>query len=253
MIGIKPGQMIHTKEGYDVEVLEYKNSTRILVRHLDNGYEQEVNAVSVRQGAIKNPYHPTVYGIGYLGVGEYRSRVNGNRPKVYSLWVAMLKRAYSPKSLAARPTYQGCYVCKEWHNFQNFAEWYYQQPNSGKEGFTLDKDLMVWGNREYGPSTCSLVPQEVNKLLTDHGNARGALPIGVIVNPKGLYIAQLSVHGSRVKFGPYSTVEEAYAVYKMEKEKHVKKVAIKYKDQLHRKVFDNLMEWEVTNDLQDTQ
>jgi hypothetical protein len=39
----------------------------------------------------------------------------------------------------------------------------------------------------------------------------------------------------------------------MEKEKHVKKVAIKYKDQLHPKVFDNIMEWEVTNDLQGTQ
>lgn len=242
---IQVGDIFKTNSGDDIVVVDYVNSKDITVRFLDkHSYTKKTNYSNVLKGKVKNPYRPSVFGVGFYGVGQYKAKDGNKITKVYNTWKGMLERAYCEKSLEIRPTYSECSVVEEWHNFQVFAEWYYKQPNAGRKGFHLDKDLLVYGNKEYGPNTCSFVPCEVNSLLTDCRCRRGDLPQGVGKHDDKYY-ACTSINGKNKYFGRYSTPEEAYEVYKQEKKKQVKIVAERNKSNLHPKVYANLMRWEL--------
>ena len=66
-----------TSEGYWMEIVEKIDRDRRRVR-FDNGYEVEVFIQAIRIGEIKNPYHLSVYGVGYFGVGEYKDNNKEN-------------------------------------------------------------------------------------------------------------------------------------------------------------------------------
>lgn len=195
-------------------------------------------------GKTRNPFKKRVYGHGYIGVGPHRSSVNGRQTDAYCIWFSMMKRVYSEKNHLKYPSYKGCSVCNEWHNFQVFAEWFYQQPNHDKQGFHLDKDLIILGNRTYSPDACSFVPQEINKVLSDCRVKRGQWPAGVYKN-KGFWKASIRINGSKEYLGIYRTPDEAYNVYKQAKEKYVREQAEKYKDVIHPTVYQNLKNWEL--------
>lgn len=80
------------------------------------------------------------------------------------------------------PTYIG--ITNGFKSFQDFAEWatnqygYLHKDKSGMY-WQLDKDLKVYGNKEYNSETCIFVPQRVNSLLLTSNNSRGDWPIGV--------------------------------------------------------------------------
>lgn len=87
----------------------------------------------------------------------------------------MLERCYSIKLQERYPTYRGCTVSKEWLTFSNFRAWMVTQDFEGKQ---LDKDLLIEGNKVYGPETCVFVSGSVNRFTTDRGAARGEWLIG---------------------------------------------------------------------------
>ena len=238
---IQVGDVFTTTEGYQVKVLEYINYKNINVIFCDTGYKKTVRGQELKNGHVKNPFKVSVCGIGYFGHGPHKSRINGKKTRAYITWSSMLRRCYSEKSLEIKPTYESCSVVKQWHNFQNFASWYYKQKNSDKIGFELDKDLMVLGNDEYGPSVCSFIPHKINSILNDCRAARGQYPLGVH-KFKGSYVALIS-NGTRKQkhLGYYRTADEAYEVYRDAKEKYVREEAEKYKEVLHPKVYKNLM------------
>ena len=129
-------------------------------------YKVDAHITNINNGTIKNPYHRNIYNVGYYGEGKYKSSYSkGKMSEVYSDWNEMLKRSYSEKLHIRRPTYIGCEVCEEWHNFQVFAEW---AENTGSlyKGWHLDKDLLSKGSKLYSPETCVYLPQSINSLLT---------------------------------------------------------------------------------------
>lgn len=74
----------------------------------------------------------------------------------------MLARCYDDETQKKNPTYVGCIVCDEWHNFQRFAKWYEDNhPRDGKK-YHIDKDIKVKGNRVYGQDTCIFVTPKQN-------------------------------------------------------------------------------------------
>jgi len=133
----------------------------------------------------------------------------------YRKWRNMIERCYSEKSHKAHPTYIGCSVAKEWLLFSNFKQWMMDQDWEGRE---LDKDLLVHGNKIYSPETCVFVNSDTNRLLTDHGRARGDLPLGVVRSGK-VYRSTCNNKGVRVSLGAYSSSAEAYEAYKKYKSK----------------------------------
>jgi hypothetical protein len=143
----------------------------------------------------------------------------------------MISRCYGPQKLR-QVTYAGCTVCDEWHNFQAFAEWNTQQRGYG-EGWHIDKDLIVKGNKVYQPDRCCLLPPDVNTFLLRRQNDRGPWPIGVTLHREsGRFFAQLSVDKHQIVLGTFDNPDDAYAAYKAGKEREARKLAEKYKDQI---------------------
>ena len=247
---IKTGDIFNTNEGGSVVVREYRSSYDIDVMHMDSHrYIDTVQAGNLRRGNVKNPYHKSVFGVGFVGVGIHKRsyRFKNNKKTAYDAWVEMLRRCYSHKYQAKYPTYIGCTVYNDWHNLQTFAEWFHKQPNSDNTGFHLDKDLRVAGNKVYSPNTCSFVPYQINGLLTDMGALRGKYPIGVCAHGKGFRV-QMSINSNLLRLGTYTTPDIAFSVYKKAKEANVRSMAQEWQDHLHPDVFENLIHFNATED-----
>lgn len=137
----------------------------------------------------------------------------------YGAWKAMLQRAYGAKEHARRPAYQGVTVCEGWHSFMTFRRWWLEHY---REGWELDKDLLIPGNREYGPAACLYVPAWVNLMTTDRAAARGALPIGVD-GVRNRYRARCSnpISGKQEFLGHFPDPLSAHLVYQAAKLTHV--------------------------------
>lgn len=201
----------------------------------------------------KDPYEPTLCGVGYLGEGKYRTtewcsiKNRTVQTPAYDSWTKMMKRCYSEWYLAEYPTYRGCSVCEEWHNFQVFAEWYYKNFYTiGSERMELDKDFLVQDNREYGPKTCVFIPQSLNTMVTGRSSVSRKTPKGVTIS-NGAYVATLNgtllrvvegkleltplgerKKGKAIKIGTYDTEAEAFLAYRTVKEEYMREVAYQY-------------------------
>lgn len=184
-------------------------------------------------------YKLNICRVGFTPKGEYDSS-----DPAYRLWIGMIRRCYDKKSLELYPSYKGVEVCEDWHNYQNFAKWAYQQWNAFKDGFNLDKDLLVVGSKIYSPDTCSFVPREINSISITRRNHRGDLPIGV-VSKAGKYSAKISIFNKVVHLGTFDCMIEAFKAYKKAKEDHIKELANIWKHVLSDTVYSNLMTWEV--------
>ena len=127
-------------------------------------------------------------------------------------------------------------------NIDSFANWFYDETNGYKEGYQLDKDILKKGNKIYSPETCCFVPQEINTLLVKNDSKRGNLLIGVRKNGNG-FQARLNINGDTKIIGTYSTQEQAFLVYKEEKESYIKYLADKIKDNISPKVYNALINY----------
>ena len=114
--------------------------------------------------------HRTVEGI---GINDADYHVVLEKCPYYQVWISMIQRCYSPRSLSLYPGYVGCSVTHEWHTFSIFKSWMESQDWQNK---VLDKDLRVKDNKVYGPTTCIFVSQKINSLLNTQKGKRGALP-----------------------------------------------------------------------------
>lgn len=203
-----------------------------------------------KKGNIKCPYEKRTFNVGYLGEGKYKYSENGKHTKCYKTWLKMLYRAYSPKYMQEHPTYIECEVHSSWHNFQVFAEWYYDNfYQIEKEQMELDKDILCKGNKIYSTDTCVFVPHRINTLFTKSDNKRGDCPIGVTYNKPGkIYETYCGMNGKRKYLGCYKTPEKAFEVYKQYKEKYIKQIAEEYKDKIPEKLYNAMYKYEVEID-----
>ena len=197
---------------------------------------------SAMQSSKSKRFKPTVQGVGYLGIGKFKSRdsVTQKQTLEYKTWIDMLKRCYNKDYQESKPTYKGCTVCLEWHNFQNFAEWYTSQEHYSK-GYQLDKDWLVEGNKIYSPSTCVLAPKTINSLIVDNAAKRGKYPMGVVYNKKNRnFNAQININKT-VKLGVFQTAEEASKAYQKAKKNRIKEVALEWQDLIDERLFNAMM------------
>lgn len=160
------GQKYTTNEGYEVVVIDYIDKNTVLAKFVDiPDYHIWTNSTNLRNGQIKNPYHKTVFGIGYYGVGNFAARKNTVKTEEYIKWFSMFNRCYNEKVHMQLPQYKGCSVAEEFHSFQNFAEWYRKKIYPSEYKLELDKDLLIDGNKIYSPSACCFLPKEINTTL----------------------------------------------------------------------------------------
>lgn len=233
------GEIHINNNGDKLTILKYKGNFRYLIKFDDNTEINGVRYYHIKNGSVKNPNAPIAQGIGYLGIGKYNSK---KHKLAHRKWSHMLERCYSEKYQIKKPTYIGCSVSENWLNFQVFADWFYDENNGYKEGYQLDKDIIKKNNKIYSPETCCFVPQEINHLFIKRDSKRGVLPIGVRKNGNG-FQARLNINGNVKHIGTYSTQEQAFLVYKKEKESHIKNLADEIKNNITPKVYNALINY----------
>lgn len=229
------GQIFHTKQGYDIKIVDYMDVHNVIVQFVCDGFLKLTSMSAIRKGLVWYPFERNKYG-GYAGNGIYNQ---GNSKQVNSIWFNMLQRA-TPEFWADErfKKYTGTKICAEWYNFQNFAEWYYWYRSflnpSDEYKYQIDKDTLQWGLPEkiYSPYTCTIIPKTLNAALECMDRDRGnSLPKGVDYLGPNRYSARCSYGTAKtngIYLGTFKTPEEAFQVYKKEKENYLRQLADKY-------------------------
>lgn len=124
--------------------------------------------------------------------------------KSYKTWDTMIRRCYSKYKQVENPTYIGCSVCEEWLTFSNFKRWF---DENYIEGYELDKDILVKGNKVYSPETCCFVPKRLNLLI------RSMRPDKCVFQYSTYrYRVEFTVNKEKIILGNYSDKDEANKV-----------------------------------------
>ena len=156
----------------------------------------------------------------------------------------MMKRCYSKTQV--RDSYKDKSISKAWWNFQIFAEWATKQIGF-KEGWHLDKDLLVKGNKVYSQQTCIYLPQEINSFIKR--KRQNNLPVGVDIayryNGTSYFRSQSVENGRPICLGGFETAEEAFYVYKQHKEMLAVKLAEKWKGKIDNRAHEALLNYQV--------
>ena len=240
------GKVFKSTSSGDFKVLKYNDRANVEIQFLNTGFETVARLNHIRNGKVKDRLSPSVFGVGVLGT-RYPSAINGIHTKEYVLWHSMLQRCYSDAYKKKQPTYEGCEVSDNFKSYEYFYEWCHKQIGFGVEGFELDKDLLIKGNKVYSESTCVFLPQEVNSLLVKSTASRGEYLIGANWCKKGkAFKARISKNkGKSEHLGYFNTELEAFNAYKKAKESFVKEQANKWKSQIDERAYNALMNYQV--------
>ena len=234
-------------QGCLMKIVEYNTNRDMIVEFQDKyGAKVHTSYSLFLNGGVKNPYIPSVLGIGMIG-SKYPSKINKKAVKEYRSWQNMLGRCIN-----GYKTYHNVTCCKEWLLYENFYEWLHSQDNFDKwlEGnkWGVDKDILIKGNKIYSSETCCLVPHNVNALFVKSNSIRGNLPIGVRECKYGFEAVCTNPITHRTEhLGIFATIEDAFLAYKNAKEKYIKQVAkIEYaKGNITKCCYDAMMNYEV--------
>lgn len=158
------------------KIIKYNNAKSVEVKFIGTGFYSVVTAGNIRLGKVGDKLFGSVCGVGFVGLGSYAATKNRKQNKAHSVWESMISRCYSPLYHKKYPTYKDCTVCKEWHNFQSFAPWFYA---NYIDGYHLDKDIKVDGNKVYSPSTCLFVTPTDNIIKSAAKHYKFTSPKGV--------------------------------------------------------------------------
>ena len=160
----------------------------------------------------------------------------------------MMERCYSKKVHSRFPSYIGCYVSDDFKDYSKWREWYdnYQYKY---EGWQLDKDLLIKGNKVYSSETCVFLPHIINSVLTKSNKTRGKYLIGVYFDThNNKFKAYISKHDKKLSLGYFENEVDAHTAYKEAKEAYLKELAEEYKDMLDPRAYIALQNYVVDID-----
>ena len=192
---------------------------------------------------------PNVYGVGYMGNNfELKSSCNGKKCPIYDMWYRIIERCYSKKLHDRCPTYTDCCVSDDFKDYSKWRKWYdnYQYKH---DGWQLDKDLLVKGNKIYSSETCVFLPHIINSVLTKSNKTRGNYLIGVYFDAhNNKFKSYLSKRGKKMSLGYFENEMDAHLAYKTAKEEYLKELAEEYKGRLDPKAYNALKNYVVDID-----
>lgn len=146
------------------------------------------------------------------------------RCPAYNTWIAIINRGHSSTFKRKHPSYSTATVDDAWHSFMSFRSWWI---GNYVDGWQLDKDLLIDGNKSYGPGKCLYVPNWVNTIIEYGESINPDLPIGVCKNKSGRmpYQATVSINGRTKHLGRFNNPLDAHKAYVSAKLNHIDSVA----------------------------
>lgn len=236
------GKIFPTNNYGDILVLEHNSCKDVKIKFLNTDNTYTTTTSNILKGEIRDRMSPSVYGVGVHG--DEKVTVNGKLIKEYVLWCNMLQRCYNKNCHKLQPTYKDCSASDNFKYFPYFKEWCSKQVGFGHDGWHLDKDILVKGNKFYGEDTCVFVPKEINMVFTTCSARRGKYHIGV--SKKGeKFQTSVLINGKYKYLGAHDTELEAFCIYKQAKEQYIRELASKWNGQIDHRVYDALMNYQV--------
>lgn len=182
------GRVFDTSHG-KAKVLEYVNASRVYIEFEATGYKRWTSRSLLAKGTVRDVYHPTVKGFGFVGDGDYTATDYRNKTtKSYYAWSHILNRAKS----------QG-HVSSDWHNFQVFAAWY--EKNKKKNGRLICIKKLKDGGNYYSKDTCKFMTLDEQ---SEHYDECKIDDMGL--RPKIDIMTALRLHGRKIDFGRVAAI-----------------------------------------------
>lgn len=170
-----------TNEDYQVIVIDYITNKKVQVMFLDDyKYKMWTTWNHLKNGSLKNPFHKSVYGVGFLGLDENgippKTRINGVKTREYQLWASMMERCCNDNYQKAHPTYKNTTVCDRWHCYSTFLQDlpkikdYELWRDNPQQKISLNKDIYYV---ELGINTdCKEYSLLTTRFITNRENAK---------------------------------------------------------------------------------
>ena len=243
------GKVCKSKSSGDFKIVKYNDAHNVEIQFLNTGFKMVARLSNIRSGNVKDRYLPSVHDIGILGA-KYPVSEDGRDTKEYTLWNNMLNRCYNDTYKNKNQTYTGCEASENFKSYEYFYEWCNEQIGFGNEGWQLDKDLLVKGNKVYSEDSCVFIPKEINSVLTNSTATRGEYLIGAHWSSSNkAFVARVNKNKGKQEFlGSFETEIEAFNAYKRAKEAFVKEQAEKWKSQIDIRAYNALMNYQVEID-----
>ncbi len=242
-VKIAVGDVFETTDSGEVEVVHYLDWKNIYIQYKRTGFIGVVNSSNLRRGAVKDPFQPTVYGVGIAGNSPYKKISVG-----YTAWGDMLKRCYVLEHKGySRYGGRGVTVVDDWLYYDNFKLWWDEHYKGGN--ICLDKDILVQNCKEYSPANCCLLPEDLNKIVLTCNSRRGDYPVGVS-KMKNTSFFRMRINDKRRGdidisgyLDPWAAFEE-YKDIKLENIKYAANLELS-KGTISQEVHDALLRYEI--------
>lgn len=222
------------KSGHTAVITDYRGCNNVDVVFADGTIRTDVTYQNLITGYVSKP--------GIKGTLLSRGK-SASKTRAHAFWSGILTRCYSKLYLSEYPSYTGCSIDPAWRDFECFEKWF---NNNYVEGFSLDKDILVKGNKVYSESTCVFIPQRINALLLNGKAKRGKYCLGVsYMHDRKRFVATLQRDGKNKRIGTFKTEIEAFECYKAAKEEYIQKVANEYKEVLDPRIFKILINYKI--------
>lgn len=173
---------------------------------------------------MSNTNRNLVYGV---GINDYDGNISihGVHIKSYKTWGRVMERCFDQKYKNKNPSYNDVTICDQWIKFSNFKNWF---DANYVDGFEIDKDILIQGNKLYSPDTCCFVPRRINTLLLNKQRTNTSGMIGIHEQKNGSYSANITMCEVKKHLGTFKTAEEAAAAYVRAKTEYANKVVMEY-------------------------
>lgn len=86
------GKIFKSKSSGDFKVLKYNDGRNVEIQFVNTSFETVTRLECIKNGSIKDPYSPSVYGIGVLGT-KYLTTINGVKTCT-SMFVTEFEKGY---------------------------------------------------------------------------------------------------------------------------------------------------------------
>ena len=224
-------KIFQTKSSGSCEVVEYTNSTNIVVE-FENGYRKRTSVKELSTGWIKNPTKHLMFCVWVNTDAEIKTPLD---KELYKRWTFILRRCFYTKHTKS---YDDVGICEEWLNFSIFRR--DLMKTKGIEnllhGWALDKDLVSLGNRTYCPEFVRAVPREVNNALLTSKSVRSPLALGVCRFGKDKFFVRCN--GKSVY--NIETLTEAKQIYWEIKKADIENICKKWENEVCSNVISSL-------------
>lgn len=228
-------------------LVEYINNQKVRIIFERTGYELTTSLQAVRNKVVQDPLQPSLYGVAILGL-PLKSYPTKLTKEAYRSYVSMIERVYVRKF----NTYIDCSVREDWLVFENYKA-FFCEDSWRQDGWQLDKDLLVYGNRIYSKDTCVFLPPEINITMTTYREQRTEashnLPPGVSYLSRGK--KRYKIHKIAACMDPpvktsefFNDPKEAYREYKKFRESVWKYLADKWEGKIDPRATKALRERE---------